>query len=104
MKIVSKILWTIVFFIFISFTIKNVEYVTLHYFFGYQQEAPLIIWLLAFFSGGAILGILAMVPMVFRHKRDISKHKKTIAEIEKEKLAAQRASTEAPQPDGVRNI
>lgn len=104
MKIISRIITVILFIIFFGFAMKNDQIVTLQYFFGYQQSAPLVILLLAFFLCGGILGALAMVPMVFRHKRDISKHKKTIAEIEKERLAAQRASTEAPQPDGIRNI
>jgi hypothetical protein len=44
-----------------------------------------------------------MVPMVFRHRRDLSRHKKTLAEIEKERLLAEQASMQAPQPDSVRN-
>ncbi|MDY7538735.1 LapA family protein [Undibacterium sp. RTI2.1] len=104
MKIISRIITLILFIAFFGFAIKNDQIVTLQYFFGYQQSAPLVILLLVFFLSGGVLGILAMVPMVYRHKRDISKHKKTIAEIESERLAAQRASTEAPQPDSVRNI
>lgn len=60
---------------FFGFAIKNDQIVTLQYFFGYQQSAPLVILLLVFFLSGGVLGILAMVPMVYRHKRDISKHK-----------------------------
>jgi hypothetical protein len=45
--------------------------------------------LLVFFVAGAVLGALAMVPMVFRHRRDLSRHKKTLAEIEKERLLAE---------------
>ncbi|PXX40252.1 LapA family protein [Undibacterium pigrum] len=103
MKYISRLFAIVLFILFFGFALKNDQIVTLQYFWGYQQSAPLVIMLLAFFAGGATLGALAMVPMVFRHRRDLHKHKKTLAEIEKEREAAQRASTQAPQPDSIRN-
>lgn len=103
MKIISRIFALILFIGFFGFALKNDQIITLQYFLGYSQSAPLVIMLLAFFVAGAVLGILAMVPIVFRHKRDISKHKKTIAEIEKQRQEDLRAANEAPQPDSVRN-
>jgi uncharacterized integral membrane protein len=103
MKIISRIMAVILFIVFFGFALKNDQIVTLHYFLGYAQSAPLVILLLAFFLSGAILGILAMVPIVFHHRKDISRHKKTIAEIEQERAAEQRASTQPPQPDSIRN-
>lgn len=103
MKIVSRIFALILFVLFFGFALKNDQIVTLHYFFGYAQSAPLVILLLAFLFIGTILGVLAMIPIVFRHRRDISNHKKTIAEIEKERLAAQRSNMNVPQSDSIRN-
>ena len=103
MKIFSRIIAVILFIAFFGFALKNDQIVTLQYFFGYAQSAPLVILLLVFFLSGAVLGVFAMVPMAFRHRRDISKHKKTIAEIEKERLAEQRANLQAPQADSIRN-
>ena len=103
MKYISRLVTILLFILFFGFALKNDQEVTLHYFFGYEQQAPLVIMLLVFFISGAVLGILAMVPMVFRHRRDLSKHKKTLAAIEKEREAEQRASTQAPQPDSIRN-
>lgn len=103
MKIISRLIAALLFVLFFGFALKNDQIVTLQYFFGYQQSAPLVIMLLSFFLAGAVLGILAMVPMVFRHRRDISRHRKTIAEIEKEREAARRAGTQAPQADSIRN-
>ncbi len=103
MNFVSKIIGVILFTLFFGFALKNDQIVTLQYFWGYAQSAPLVIWLFGFFALGVILAVLAMVPMVFRHRRDISNHKKTIAEIEKERLAAQRTSMNAPQSDTIRN-
>ena len=103
MKFISRIIAAILFIAFFGFALKNEQIVTLQYFFGYQQSAPLVIMLLIFFVAGAVLGILAMVPMVFRHRRDISRHKKTIAEIEKDRGEALRAAQQAPQVDSIRN-
>lgn len=103
MKIISRIIALILFVAFFGFALKNDQIVTLQYFFGYAQSAPLVILLLVFFLSGAVLGVLAMVPMVFRHRRDISRHKKTIAEIEKERQAEQRANLQGPQADSIRN-
>ena len=103
MKIVSRIFAVILFVLFFGFALKNDQIVTLQYFFGHAQSAPLVILLLAFFLVGAVLGVLAMVPMVFRHRRDISNHKKTIAEIEKERLAGQFPNVNIRQADSIRN-
>lgn len=103
MKIVSRVFALILFVLFFGFALKNDQIVTLHYFFGYAQSAPLVILLLAFLLIGTTLGVLAMIPIVFRHRKDISKHKKTIAEIEKERLAAQLSNLNAPQSDSIRN-
>ena len=103
MKIVSRILGMILFVLFFGFALKNDQIVTLQYFWGYAQSAPLVILLLVFFAIGAALGVLAMVPIVFRHRKDISNHKKTIAEIEKERVAAQATDVNVRQVDSIRN-
>ena len=102
MKIISKFIWGIVFIAFFGFALKNDQIVTLQFFWGYQQSAPLVILLLIFFLFGTIFCLIAMAPMVFRHRRDISKHKKTIAEIEKEQERIKAAAMQAPAPDSVR--
>lgn len=99
MKIISRLIMALLFILFFGFALKNDQEVTLSYFFGYEQRAPLVIMLLIFFLSGAVLGVLAMVPMIFRHKRDLSRHKRTLAEIEKEREAAQKVATEAPPPE-----
>ena len=103
MKFLAKIFWIIVFIAFFGFALKNDQIVTLNYFWGYQTSAPLVIMLLGFFVAGAVFCLLGMAPMVFRHRRDISRHKKTIAEIKKEREAEQQAAAQAPTPDFIRN-
>src|SRR4051794_11006796 len=102
MKLIFRTIAAILFIVFFGFALKNTQEVALRFFFDYELRAPLVLLLLAFFIGGTILGILAMIPTVFRHRRDLSKHKKTIASMEKEQ-EAQRLARLQPPPDGVVN-
>jgi len=79
MKLISRIVAAILFILFFGFALKNTQEVVLRFFFGYEIRASLVLLLLAFFVGGIALGILAMIPTVFRHRRDLSKHRKIIA-------------------------
>ncbi|WP_074905429.1 lipopolysaccharide assembly protein LapA domain-containing protein [Nitrosomonas communis] len=46
----------IVFLFLLSFAAKNTEIITIHYYSGFEWQAPLIVVLLAFFASGIILG------------------------------------------------
>ena len=41
-----------------------------------KQEAPLVIVLLAFFAGGAVLGVLSVMGVIYRQRREISRLKR----------------------------
>lgn len=103
MKILFRIVAAILFILFFGFAIKNTHEATLYTFLGHDIKAPLVLLLLAFFIGGAALGIAAMLPTLFRHRRDLARHKKTIVTMEQEQLEQQRARTQPPQPDSVIN-
>ncbi|HEX7635149.1 MAG TPA: LapA family protein [Noviherbaspirillum sp.] len=103
MKILYRIVAVILFIVYFGFALKNTHEVALHFFFDYEVRAPLVLLLLAFFVGGTALGILAMIPTVFRHRRDLFKHKKTIASMQQDQKAQQLARMQPPQPDGVVN-
>ena len=62
----------------LQFALKNTHQVDLHFFLNYEVRGPLVLMLLAFFIAGAFLGILAVTPTVFRHRRESSQHKHTI--------------------------
>ena len=57
--------------------------------------------LLGFFIAGSVMGVLAMMPMLFRHRRDLSKHKKIVMAMKKEIAEQERVRTQPPQPDSV---
>jgi uncharacterized integral membrane protein len=101
MKIISRIIAAILFVVFFGFALKNTQEAAMRFFFDYEIRGPLVLLMLAFFAAGAVLGVLAMTPTVFRHKRDLSKHKKTIDSMRKEGEAHELARVQPPPPDSV---
>jgi putative membrane protein len=96
MKFVSTIVGIILFALFFQFALKNTHQVDL-IFLGYTVQGPLVLMLLAFFIAGAALGILAVTPTVFRHRRESSRHQDTIHALQ----SAAGTTVDAPPPDGV---
>lgn len=88
MKIILRIVTVLLFALFFTFALKNTQEATLALFLDYQFTSPLVVLLLGFFIGGAILGVLAMCPMMFRYRREMARQKKAIAILEKERDAA----------------
>lgn len=103
MKLLFRIVAIILFILFFGFAIKNTHEAILYTFLGHDIKAPLVLLLLVFFIGGAALGIAAMLPTLFRHRRDLTRHKKALANMEQEQAAQQRARMQPPQPDSVIN-
>jgi uncharacterized integral membrane protein len=71
------ILWlfrAFVFFTLFAFALNNEQPVVVHWFFGAQWTAPMVIVVLAAFAGGAAIGVLAMVPSWWRHRRVARRH------------------------------
>jgi putative membrane protein len=101
LKLLLRISAVILFVIFFGFAVENTQDVTLHFFLNYEIHGPLVLVLLGFFAVGAVLGVLAMTPTVFRHRRDLSKHQKTIATMQRENQARQSPRTIPAQLDGV---
>jgi putative membrane protein len=97
MKFLSTIIGFVFFILFFGFALKNTQEVDLHFFLHYELRGPLVLMLLGFFVAGAALGVLALTPTVFRHRRETHKHKTVIHTLQTTTLqgAAQ------PQPDGV---
>ena len=101
MKLIFRLVAAIVFIVFFGFALKNTQEVVLSFFLGYEIRGPLVILLLAFFAAGAVLGVLAMMPMLFRHRRDLSRHRKQLSTLQQEQEAQALARAQAPRPDGL---
>lgn len=103
MKIIARIVAVLIFIVFFGFALINKDEVTLKFFFGYETKGPLVLVLLVFFISGAVLGVLAMTPSLFRHRRELSRQRKQIATLQKDADAQRLARAYPPPPDGVMN-
>ena len=72
MRIVTWAIRLVVFLLLAAFAAKNVEPVSLRFYFDLVWTAPLIVVLLGFFAAGALLGVLALLGTVLRQRREIS--------------------------------
>lgn len=78
----TALTWFLRFIIFaflVVFAIQNTAPVTLTLVLDHQWQAPLVILLLAFFAGGAVLGVLSLIGPLFRQRREIARLKKALA-------------------------
>lgn len=98
MKILFRIFAAILFIVFFGFALKNTHEAALKLFWEYEIRAPLVLLMLGFLVIGAVLGVLAMTPTVFRYRRDLSRHRKQLAAMQKENEKAALARSQAPQP------
>lgn len=70
------VLWglrVVVFLCLLVFALKNTDPVSIRFFFDAVWHAPLIIVVLAFFAGGALLGVLSLIGTVFSLRRELGR-------------------------------
>jgi lipopolysaccharide assembly protein A len=72
MRIVTWTIRVLVFLLLIAFAAKNVEPVTLRFYFDLSLHTPLVLALFAAFALGALFGVLALLTTVLRLRREIS--------------------------------
>jgi uncharacterized integral membrane protein len=78
MRIVTWTIRVLVFLLLVGFAAKNVEPVTLRFYFDLALQAPLVLALFGFFALGALFGILALLGTVLRQRREISRLRKRV--------------------------
>ncbi|MGN6388655.1 MAG: LapA family protein [Burkholderiaceae bacterium] len=101
MKIVFRILAVILFIVFFGFALKNTQEVALRFFLDYELRGPLVLILLGFFVVGAVLGIIAVMPTLFRYRREAARQRKTAAALQKAQEAQLAERARPPLPDAV---
>ena len=69
MRIVVWLLRAFIFFALFAFALNNQQSATVHWFFGVQWQAPMVILVLAAFAAGCVIGVLAMAPHWWRQRR-----------------------------------
>ena len=67
------------FLLLVAFAARNVEPVTLRFWFDAALQAPLVLMLLAFFAAGALAGMLALLGPLLRSRRRVARLKKLVA-------------------------
>ena len=68
MKYLSWLLKAAIFFTLFAFALNNQHMATVHFFFGTQWSAPLVLVVLAAFALGLAVGVLGMVPRWWRQR------------------------------------
>jgi uncharacterized integral membrane protein len=58
-----------IFFTLFAFALNNQQDATVHFFFGTQWRAPLVLVVLTAFTAGVVIGVLGMVPRWWKHRR-----------------------------------
>ena len=70
-RFLIMLVWALVFIVLLLFAAKNVETVTLRFYFDRAWEAPLIVVVLAAFAAGTLFGLIACLPSQVRQRRNI---------------------------------
>jgi putative membrane protein len=71
MRIVTWTIRLLVFLLLVAFGAKNVEPVTLRFYFDLALQTPLILALFGFFVVGALFGMLSLLGTVLRQRRQL---------------------------------
>ncbi|MCM1511814.1 MAG: LapA family protein [Oxalobacter formigenes] len=101
MKLLSRIVSLILFIVFFGLAVKNTQEASLYFFFGYEIRGPFVLILLGFFAAGSILAVLGMTPLLFRTRRELSRTKKRVENLEQENEAQRRQAAAPSAPDTV---
>lgn len=68
MKYLTWLLKAAIFFTLFAFALNNQQEATVHFFFGTQWRAPLVLVVLGAFALGLATGVMGMVPRWWKHR------------------------------------
>ena len=69
MRLISWLLRAFIFITLFAFALNNQQTASVRWFFGVQWQAPMVIVVLAAFAAGCAVGVLAMLPDLWRRWR-----------------------------------
>ena len=93
MWLLQWILKAAIFFTLFAFALNNQDDAVVHFFFGTQWRAPLVLVVLAAFACGVAVGVLGMVPRWWRQRKVA---RQAQAQVESSPTAT--VATPAPTP------
>ncbi|MFO1271604.1 MAG: LapA family protein [Rubrivivax sp.] len=73
MRLFAWLFRAFIFFTLFAFALNNQQPATVHWFFGAEWRAPLVIVVLAAFAAGCAVGVVSMLPGWWRHWRAASR-------------------------------
>lgn len=74
MRVLTWLFNLVLFVLALGFALSNTATVELRFVFAdLTWRAPLVVVLLVFLAAGVALGLLAAVPLLFRHRREITR-------------------------------
>ncbi len=87
MWLLKWVLKAAIFFTLFAFALNNQQDTTVHFFFGTQWSAPLVLVVLSTFAVGVAVGVLGMVPRWWKQRSAASRATlTTLATAEAQKL------------------
>lgn len=95
-RILSTLVWLVVFVVLLLLAIKNADPVTLRFYFGLEWSTPLILLMLLTFASGAVLGMVACLPAIVRQRREVAGLRK---ELDLRAVEPKRKEAAPPIPD-----
>jgi uncharacterized integral membrane protein len=79
MRLFSWVLRVILFLAALGFALSNTAATELRFFgFDVNWRAPLVVFLLIFFAAGVALGLLGVVPTLFRQHREVGRLRREV--------------------------
>ena len=103
----TYLLWLLkaaIFFTLFAFALNNQHDATVHFFFGTQWQAPLVLVVLAAFALGIVVGALAMVPRWWRQRRVARQQQEPTPAPSEPTAAAANTTTPTPLPPTAHGI
>lgn len=83
MRLIVWLFRAFVFFTLFAFALNNQQVAEVNWFFGVQWQAPMVMVVLIAFAAGSAIGVLAMVPSWWRHRRDARRQLDLVAPASK---------------------
>lgn len=96
MKAIAWVIKLTVFIVLLGFALGNTEPVQLG-FYGNERLAmtgPLVVFLLMFFFLGLSLGLVTLVPRLYRQRREVARYKRDVDRLQRERDPEQRKVAE----------
>lgn len=98
MRVLAWLVRGFLFFTLFAFALNNLQRVTVHWFFGLQSQAPLVMVVLVAFAIGGVAGVLSMLPGWWHHRRRALQRRTAPADAASPRPAAEEPAALAHPP------